>query len=163
MTVHLADVVVRTGTQFDGRHIFQTQHLTAGQRLDDHVFIVHLVFIPSPIFEHILEGILSLGTQGTRGRLDVLLVEHTGNVGRHKAIFLHLTGIEPDAHGILIAKHIHLTHTGNTRKTRLDIDFHVVGQESPVERVVGAVHGQLLDVTSLTLAHIHTAAGYLGR
>lgn len=163
MAIHLVDVVVCPGSEFDRGHILQPQHLAVGQRLDDHVFIVCLMLVTAAVFQHILKRVLRFGAQGSSRSLDVLFVEHGGDVRRHQSVFLHLGRVEPDAHRVFVAEDVHLAYAGNTRQARFDVDLHVVGQKSLVERVVGAVYGQLLDVARLALAHSDAALRDFGR
>ena len=58
--------------QFHTRHILQAQHTAVGQGLDDHILVVAFLLVAASVLQHILEGILGIGTQGSRRCLDVL-------------------------------------------------------------------------------------------
>lgn len=115
MAVYAADIVVGAGAEFDRGHIPEPKHLAVGQRLEDHVLVIDLVFVAAAVLEHILEGVCRLSTQSAGGGLDVLLVEHGGNVGRNQPVLEHLARIEPDAHRVFIAEDVDLAHAGDTR------------------------------------------------
>ena len=76
MPVHFTNVVISARTQFDGSYIFQAEHFTVGERFDDHVFIVHLIFVATAVLQYILECILGFGSQCTGSGFHVLFVKH---------------------------------------------------------------------------------------
>ena len=162
MSVHLTDVGICTRAELDGSHILEAEYFTVWQRADDHVLIVLLELVAAAILEHILERIVRLGAERTRCGLEVLFVEHLRYIRRNKSVLCHLVGIEPYSQRVVRTHDIHLTDAGDTRQTGLDVDLEVVVQEALVERVVGAVKCQCLDVTRLTLAHVDTASRNLG-
>ena len=76
MSVGLSDEVVVDGAQFHPCHILDAQHVSVGQRLDDHVLVVLFLLVLSAVFKHILEGGFRIGTECSGGGFNVLLAQY---------------------------------------------------------------------------------------
>ena len=72
---HLIDADVHTGpsvgltyniivlrAKLHTGNIADAQHVTVGQRTDDEVFIFPFLLVAAPVFQHILERVLTFGT-----------------------------------------------------------------------------------------------------
>ena len=157
MSVGLADKAVALCAELHLCHVADAQHVAIGQRPDHHLLVALLLLVASTVFQHILERVFRVGTQRSGGRLHVLLIEHLVHIGRSDAIAGHLLWVEPDTHRVVGADDVDVAHPRDTRESRFDIDFRVVGQESAVESAVGTIHRELLDVARLSLAHRESA------
>ena len=133
MAVHQTYIVIASLSKLDAGHILESQHRTVAFGTDDHVLVVCHVLIASPVFEHIAECVLRLGSKGSCRSLEVLLCEHCRYVRRHQAILAHLARVEPYTERIVTASHVYLSDSGDARESRLDVDLQVVGDEFPVE------------------------------
>ena len=139
MAVGVALVGIGFAAQLDVGHILEPQHLTVGRRTDDDLAELLGGHSASAVFHGILEGVVGILAQLSGGRLDVLLGQRHGDVGRNQAVLRHHVGLHPDAHGVVGAEGEELADALDALDARLDVDVHVVGQEHLVVAVVGAV------------------------
>jgi len=139
VAVGIALVGIGFAAQFDVGDIFQTQHLTVGERADDDLAELFGRFVTSAVFHRILERVLRVFAQRTRGRLDVLFGQCGRHVRRDELVLRHHVGFQPDAHRIVGAEREGFADARNTQDTRFDVDFRIVGEERLVVGVVGTV------------------------
>ena len=142
MSVHFGGIAVVFIAQLHVGDIFQPQHITPGQGLDDQLAelfrcgeaaaILHRVFV--------CRGVI--GSERTGCRLDVLLRQHGGNVVGNQPVLRHLVGAQPEAHTVVGAEQLCLSHTADTFQSRLYVNLHVIVEKGLVETVVGAVEGE---------------------
>ncbi len=130
--------VVLQSAQFDVGHVFQLQGLS--REVAGEYYVAELIhrLQSAGVAHHILKGHLALFTERTRGGIDVLLVEGCRDVAWHKAVLLHLVGLEPDAHGVsLRTGGVHVAHALDTLDGRYYVDVVVVGEKLVVVAAVG--------------------------
>ena len=168
-THHRRDVVVlhRNGVlqsaEFNLGHILQAQRVAIGIARDDDVTKLLLALQTTGVAHGIFVGHIRLFTERTRCSLDVLLGQHTRDVGRHQAILLHHFRLQPDAHRVgLHTRALHVAHTLNTLDGGDDVDVVIVGQELIVVTAI-AGEGEHHHLRRLTLHHRHTDASNLSR
>ena len=163
MAGHLAGKVIGLRTQFDVGHVFQAQHVAVGQRANNDIAVFRVLFIPTPVFQRVLENIFGVFTQNTCSGFDILFVKHVHYVGWHQSVLRHHVGLQPDAHGVFISHDKHLAHTGNALYLRLDVNLHVVTQEVHVVITFGSVEYQNLQLAALPLLSGNANLRHFGR
>ena len=151
MSVHLGRIVVVFIAQLHVGNLFQPQHVTAGQGLDDQLAelfrcgeataILHRVFI--------CRGMVC--PERTGCRLDVLLCQHGGDVIGNQSVLRHLVGTQPKAHTVVGAEQLRLAHTADALQLRLHVYLHVIVEKRLVETVIGTVKGECQQLGVLLL------------
>ena len=162
MPVHLIRVVVGFRAELHVGHLFQPQHLAAGQRADDQIAELFGRGETSPVFHRVLVGVVVVLAESSRCRLDILPLQHGGNIAGNKFVLRHLFGFHPDAHAVVGSELLHVAHAADSLDAGLDVDFHVVVQELPVELVRGGIEGDALQFGLLLLGRRHPDADHLG-
>ena len=150
--VDLSDELVRLGAQLDARDIPQTQDFAVRQSLDHDVLELLWLLEPPLVAQGVFEGHVGVLAQRTGRRFDVLLRQGGGNVGRHQLVLRHDVRLEPDAHAVVAAAHVDVTHARDAGDRRNEVDLDVVGDEDAVVGAVRAVEGDLLEDVGLALA-----------
>ena len=133
MAVDHSDIVIAPFSELDLCYVLEPEDGTVAFCADDHVLVVGHLLVASAIFEDIAEGVVRLCSECSCRRLEVLLRQDCRDVGRHEVILRHLARIEPYSERIVAASHIDLSDSGDTRKSRLDVDLEVVDDELAVE------------------------------
>ena len=149
------DRILQSAKLYRG-HILQLQRLAVSiARYDD---VAKLLFRlqTAGVAHGVLIGHISTLAEGTWGCLDVLLSQHTGDVGRHEPVLLHDVGLQPDTHRVgLHTRRLHIAHTLDTLDSGYNINIIIVREELVV---ISAVGGQCehKHLRGLTLHHRHT-------
>ena len=163
VAVHAALEGVGLLAQLDFGHILEPQHCTVLVRENNQVAEL-LGGVPAAAVLHlILVDILRVGTQRTRGGLDVLLGEDGRDVAGHQLVLGHHVGLQPDADRVVGAHCEGLADALDTLELGLDVDFRVVRQEGLVVGIVGADEGEDLQHGGLALHRRDTDRGHLAR
>ena len=137
MAVHLIRVVVGFRAKLHVGHLFQAQYLAAGQRADDQIAELFGRGETPPVFHRVLVGVVVVLAESSRRRFDILPLQYGGDIAGNKFVLRHLFGFHPDAHAVVGSELLHVAHAADSLDAGLDVDFHVVVQELPVELVRG--------------------------
>ena len=151
MSVGVAFVGVGLAAEFDVGDILQIEDFTVGQSRDDDLSELLGGHQTALVFHRVLERVVRVLAQRTRGRFDVLLGQHAGNVRRDEFVLGHHVGLQPDAHRVVGTQRESLADALNTQDARFDVDLGVVREERLVVGVVGTVQREDLHHGGLTL------------
>ena len=154
---------VRLRTELHPRYVFQAEHIAVLVGTDHHVAELLFADKATLILHRVLERVVRVFTERTRGRLDVLLAEHSRDVRRHESVLRHHVGLEPDAHAVRVAHLHHVAHALDTLDLRDDVDVKVIREEMLVILPVRTRQGVDLEEARLSLLCAHADARHLGR
>ena len=162
VAVGVALIGIGLAAELDVGDLAEPQHLPVGGGADDDIAELLGRHPAAAVLHGILERVVGILAQLPHRRLDVLLGERVGDVGRNEPVLRHDVGPEPDTHGVIGAQGHELAHARDALHAGFDVDVHVVGQEGLVVRVVGAVEHEDLQHGGLPLEGLHADAGNLG-
>ena len=142
MAVHLGGVVVVFIAQLHIGNLFQPKHVATRQGLDYQFAKLIGTGQASAVLHCVFVGRGVIGTEGAGGGFDVLPREYGGYVVGYEPVLRHTVGLQPEAHAVIGAEQLRLSHAADALQSRFDIDFHVVVQKRLVEAVIGRVEGK---------------------
>ena len=91
-----------------------------------------------------------------------MLVQYADDVRRHQSVLCHHVGLEPDAHGVVVAHHADLAHAGDALDLGHDVDGQVVAQKLGVVGIRWVVEGHDFELAVLPFLGGYANLGHFG-
>ena len=168
MTVVVGGDAVEFRAHGHAGHVADEHALTVLRHLEQHVLEFGGVAQEALSLDDDVEGLVVLaaddvGAELTGGNFHVLGRDGAAHVGRRELVLGELVGIEPDAHDVLAAEHLHRAHALRTADFILDVGADVVGEVDVFLTVVRRVQGDDHEHVVVALGHRHAVALHGGR
>ena len=154
--------VVTHGTNLHLGHVAQVQHTTATGAQHDVIELLDGLQC-TLVLHGVLVGVLRQFAQGTHTSHETLSADGVEDVVRSQVVLCHHIRLQPDTQSIGVTQALNVTHTGDTHQFRLDVDVDIVRHEVLVVLAVSTLHGKNAQNVVLSLLHLHTDLGHIGR
>jgi len=126
LSVYLSVEAVGLTAELDFSDVLEPEHRAVGVGPNHYILELRHALQTAAVLHRVLEHVARILSERSRGGLEILFVEHCGDIGRHKPVLGHSFRIQPDAHAVGVAHFHDISHAVHALYLRNHVYIEIV-------------------------------------